>query len=55
MVDKLLESLNAPSSEENDRLWAAEAERRIDEIEAGTVKLIPADDVFAEARKKIGR
>jgi len=55
MVDKLLESLNAPSSEEHDRLWAAEVERRIEEIDSGKVKTIPGDQVFAEARKKLGR
>jgi len=55
LVDKLLESLNAPSSEEHDRLWAAEVERRIDEIDSGKVKLIPGDQVLAEVRKKLGR
>ena len=55
MVENLLESLNAPSSVEHDRLWAAEIERRIDEIYSGKVKTIPGDQVFAEAREKLAR
>jgi putative addiction module component (TIGR02574 family) len=55
MVDKLLKSLNAPSHDENDRLWAAETEKRIDELDSGKVQSIPGDQVLAELRKKLGR
>jgi putative addiction module component (TIGR02574 family) len=54
LVDELLKSLN-PSQVEIDGLWAAEAERRIDEIESGRVKPIPGDQVFRELRKRLGR
>jgi putative addiction module component (TIGR02574 family) len=55
LVDRLLESLNAPSREEIDRLWAAEAERRIDELDSGRVKAIPGEQVLAEIRKRLGK
>jgi putative addiction module component (TIGR02574 family) len=35
--------------------WAAEVDRRIAEIESGQVQGIPAEQVFAEARKRLGR
>lgn len=31
--------------------WEEEIRRRIAEIEAGTAKLVPADEVFAEVRR----
>ncbi|OGV74363.1 MAG: addiction module antitoxin RelB [Lentisphaerae bacterium RIFOXYB12_FULL_65_16] len=55
LVDRLLQSLNAPSREEIDRLWAAEAERRIDELDSGKVQAIPGEQVFAELRKRLGK
>lgn len=53
LVEKLLKSLNSPSSEEIDKAWAAESERRIDEIESGKVQTIPGERVFQEIRKRI--
>jgi putative addiction module component (TIGR02574 family) len=55
LVDRLLESLNAPSREEIDRVWAEEAERRIDELESGKVQAVPGEQVFAEIRKRLGK
>ena len=49
---KLAEHLIA-SLDENDEVeqaWATEIERRIAEIEAGTVQLIPAAEAIASAR-----
>ena len=54
LVDELLKSLN-PSQAEIDELWAAEAERRVGEIESGKVQPIPGEQVFAELRKRLGR
>ena len=54
LVDELLKSLN-PSQAEIDELWAAEAERRVGEIESGKVKPIPGEQVFQELRKRLGR
>ena len=52
LVEKLLMSLNLPIDEEIDRLWAEEAERRISQIEAGEVKLVPGEEVFVKIRAK---
>lgn len=51
LADALLQSLN-PAQAEIDELWAAEAERRVAEIEAGQAKLIPGDQVFAKLRER---
>ncbi len=55
LVDQLLASLNAPSREEIDRLWATEAENRIDELDSGQVQAIPGEIVFEEIRKRLGK
>ena len=55
LVDRLLESLNAPSREEIDRVWAEEVERRIDELDSGKVRAIPGEQVFAEIRQRLGK
>jgi len=52
LVERLLLSLNLPTQAEIDRQWAAEAERRINEIERGTVQLVPGEEVFDRIRKK---
>ncbi len=53
LVEKLLKSLNSPSREDVDKAWAAEAEKRIDELETGEVDGIPAEQVFREIRKRL--
>jgi putative addiction module component (TIGR02574 family) len=50
LVEKLLCSLNLPIDAEIDRLWAAEAEDRVAQVEAGAAKLIPGEAVFAKIR-----
>ena len=35
--------------------WDKEAKRRLDELDSGKVKAIPADEVFARARKILGK
>lgn len=55
LVEKLLISLNLPTQPEIDRLWAQEAERRIDQIDKGVVKLLPGKKVFTDIRKKYRR
>lgn len=37
--------------EETEAAWDAEIRRRIAEIDAGTAKLIPAEEVFAQVRR----
>ena len=55
LVEKLLTSLNLPIDEEIDRLWAKEAELRVSQIEEGTAKLVPGEEVFAKVRTKHGK
>jgi putative addiction module component (TIGR02574 family) len=51
LAEGLLESLQVGSSSEVEAAWDAEVQQRIDEYERGEAKLVPADDVFAEARR----
>ncbi|MEW6702720.1 MAG: addiction module protein [Bacteroidota bacterium] len=53
LVDKLLGSLNVPVSEEIDRLWSKEAEKRVKEYEEGKIKAIDGKQVFREIRNRI--
>ncbi|MGE4442188.1 MAG: addiction module protein [Desulfomicrobium sp.] len=55
IVEKLLESLNAPADDEIEQAWAVEVERRIDELNSGKVRSIPGDEVFADIRQRLGR
>ncbi len=55
LVEKLLTSLNLPTHAEIDRLWAAEAEQRVSQIDRGDVELIPGEEVFAKIRRKYQR
>jgi putative addiction module component (TIGR02574 family) len=48
LAEHLIASLDEDS--EIEEAWAAETERRITEIEAGTVQLIPAEETIARAR-----
>jgi putative addiction module component (TIGR02574 family) len=55
LVEQILASLNLPTQPEIDKLWAEEAERRIDELDKGTVQPIPGEKVFSDIRKKYRR
>lgn len=37
---------------ENDKLWAAETQRRLEEIRSGRVQAIPGEPVMAELRRR---
>ncbi len=52
LVEKLLTSLNLPIDAEIDRLWAEEAERRVSQIEADEVEMVPGGEVFSKIRAK---
>lgn len=56
VASRLYDSLHddLPTSEEWNREWAAELNRRIADIESGKVKTIPGEVVHAEIRKKLG-
>jgi putative addiction module component (TIGR02574 family) len=55
LVEKLLCSLNLPTQGEIDSLWAAEAERRVRQIDDGDVQLVPGEKVFEKIRRKYAR
>ncbi|HOJ08777.1 MAG: addiction module protein [Ignavibacteriota bacterium] len=52
LVDKLLQSLNAPSPGDIDKLWAEEAENRISEYDAGKVQSLNGLQVIKELRDR---
>jgi Putative addiction module component len=53
LAEKLLESLEALSDEENARLWAEEAKRRDEAWDVSGDSGHAADDVFREARARL--
>jgi len=53
LVDMLLKSLNIPTKPAIDELWSKEAERRIDEIDCGSVQAIDGEAVFDRIRKRL--
>jgi plasmid stabilization system protein ParE len=53
LAERLLDSLEALSPEENGRLWAEEAQRRADAVDAGVFSSRLADDVFRDARSRL--
>jgi len=53
LARKLLESLEALSDEENDRLWAEEVERRDADWGSTPGTARPAADVLRDARAKL--
>ena len=55
LAEELLESLEQEPDSEIEVAWDREIERRVAEVEAGTAKLIPAEEVHAEARRLIRR
>jgi putative addiction module component (TIGR02574 family) len=50
LAEELLSSVQ-DSDEEIEAAWEEEIKRRLEEVENGTAKLIPAEEVFAEIRR----
>ena len=50
----LLASLDTLEAADLEQLWLDEAVRRDDEIDQGTARLQPADEVLARARAQLG-
>ena len=48
----LIKSLNPAIDKKIDKLWAVEAEKRLESIKKKSVKTIPADEVFGRIRKR---
>lgn len=55
LAEELLDSLQEASDADAEAAWEREIERRVTEIESGAVRLVPADDLHAEARRLILR
>ena len=53
IAEKLLESLDYEEPFELSREWKEEIERRCQEIDNGTVQLIPGDQVLKEATARL--
>ncbi len=53
LAEDLLSSLQGEPDPAVEAAWDAEIRRRPDEVEAGTAKLIPAAEVFAEVRQML--
>ena len=51
LLRKLIDDLDAPSDANSEAAWLKESERRLGEIESGTARTFPADDVIKDARK----
>ena len=55
LADRLVESLEAPEFGGIEKLWAAEARRRRDEVRQGKVQTIPGPEGLARVRRSLGR
>lgn len=53
LAAELLASLDGEPDEQVEAAWAAEIQRRMDRIEAGTEKLLPWEDVQRQIDKEI--
>ena len=54
LVGRLTEDLHT-SDPETEAVWRTEIDRRVEEIQSGRVKSIPAEEVFARIRRTFGR
>ena len=50
LAEKLILSIDAPSEEENLKLWVDEAERRLTDLRAGKARECPASEVLQSIR-----
>jgi putative addiction module component (TIGR02574 family) len=55
LADCLYRSVSGghPADQDLDRAWEKEIDRRLDELESGKVKTIPAAKVHAQVRRKL--
>jgi putative addiction module component (TIGR02574 family) len=53
LVEFLLESLQEQLADGHEKEWEKEITRRVSAFEAGEILTIPADDVFAQAKRLI--
>jgi putative addiction module component (TIGR02574 family) len=53
LCTQIAETLDAPLTVQ-EQAWADVADRRAEELRSGKVKGVPADEVFAKARRRLG-
>ncbi len=54
LADLMVESLDAAPLTEVDEAWINLAQRRAEEIRAGTAKTYSAEEILSEARRSLG-
>ncbi len=56
LIDRLIESLDdGPVEEGVEEAWSEEIRRRLDDVQSGRVKTIPAEQVLRRLAKKVQR
>lgn len=55
LAERMVESLDVGERDEIQRVWAAEAIRRRDDLRSGRVQPVPGEEVLAEVRRTVGR
>jgi len=55
LIDKLIISTNLPTQADIDQAWSEEVERRSQELDSGTAKLIPGEEVFEKIKKRFSK
>lgn len=55
LADRLVESLDPAEEDRIHTLWAAEVQRRLEEVRSGRVQTIPIDEALTRVRKAVGR
>lgn len=54
VVESLLKCLN-PTETDIDVKWAEVAEKRLAEMESGTIEAVPGEEVFKKIRSRLGK
>ena len=55
LADRLVESLDPAEDGYIHRLWAAEAQRRLDEVRSGKVRTIPGPEALERVRRSVSK
>jgi putative addiction module component (TIGR02574 family) len=55
IVERLLASFQVPPDPDLDKLWAREAEDRLDAYDRGELGAVPAEEVFARIERQRGK
>lgn len=53
LAQRLISSLDQASDPESEELWIREAERRLEDLESGSVQPVPAERVLEKARSSL--